>query len=125
MQDITRKSFLKSILGTTAVVAMGSAIPLTASKEPMIQDNLEYEFEVDGKRDMYASGKSTRESWIQVLKVFNEDNALDYLIERTERRNCYFNVYEPIEGDICSKRIDRFPITKEWLREFCSRYGII
>lgn len=125
MQELSRKIFIKGLLGTTATVAIGSAIPIFASKEPMIRDDLEYAFAVDGREDRLASGKDTRDGLIQVLKVFHEDDALEYLLERMERRNCYFNVYKPIAGDVCSKRVDRFPITKEWLCEFCARYGIV
>ena len=135
MQEITRKSFLKSLLGTTAVVAVGSSFPLVASEGPesiprlrMIQDDLYYKPIVPGGSDgREMSGKELK---FQVRNALENPEIAPNL---KKNRKEFFKLIEDmgIRYEVyTSKRMlpqeqrGWIYVTEEWLRKFCSFYGI-
>ena len=126
MQDITRKSFIKLFLGTTAAVAVGSAITLPAPKKPEIDANFFYRPFVKALGGYLAPmrGDELVELLTSSFTSAKENGRLEYQIEHIPQYGeIAFEGYTS-ENMLPNEKIDRIEVTEDWLRDFCISYGI-
>jgi hypothetical protein len=126
MKDITRKSFIEMLFGTTAAVAVGSAITLPAPKKPEIDPNLFYRPYIKALGGYLASmrGDELVECLTIAFTSAKEKGNLEYQIEHIPQYGeIAFEVYTS-QKMLPEEKIDRIEVTEDWLRKFCNRHGI-
>lgn len=127
MKNLTRKSFLKSLFGTTAAVAISSAIPIAASSDKkIIHENLFYRPYVKALGGYLAPMRGGRlvELMTSAFMSAKEKGRLEYQMKNIPQYSeMAFEVYTS-EKMLPNEKIDRIEVTEDWLRNFCTHYGI-
>lgn len=126
MKGITRKSFIEMLFGSTAAVAVGSAITLPAPKKPEIDANLFYRPLVKDLGGYLAPmrGDELVEMLTSSFTSAKEKGNLEYQIEHIPQYGeIAFEVYA-LETMLPNEKIDRIEVTEDWLRDFCISHGI-